>query len=120
MFRTAFLSLALILGFSSVGYSQAHGHAHGAHGTHHNRGFGLGAVGGFGIVGAAPFGYGYGDYGYGGVGYGGFGYPGYGYNGSFYPGYGYYPNYGYYPQTYNGLGSLTNSIQGATSFFGGW
>ncbi|MDR3633919.1 MAG: hypothetical protein P4L84_08950 [Isosphaeraceae bacterium] len=110
MFRTALLSLALILSLSSAGHAQMHGSGRGS------RHRGVNGFGGLGIVGGAPFGYGYGGYGYGSYGYGG--YPGY--DASFYPAYGYYPVYGYYPQTNNSLGSLMGSIQGATSRSGGW
>lgn len=108
MFRTAFLTLALVFAFSSVGYSQTHGHSRASH----HRGFG--SVGGFGAVGVVPYGYGYSGYGY------GFGYPAFGYDPSFYPDYGYYPYYNYYPQTYNALGPFMGSIQQTIPGLGGW
>ena len=107
--RTAFATLALIVGLGSTGHAQIFNRGPGG-------GFGYGGFSGdfsvfqpgftgsqFGILGgaypvpASPYGYGYGA--------------------PVYPAYGFWPGQ---PQTYNSMGSLMNSIQRSTSRRGGW
>jgi hypothetical protein len=116
--RTAFATLALIVGLGSTGHAQIFNQGPGG-------GFGYGGFSGgyggfsggygvfqpgftgsqFGVLGgpypvpASPYGYGY------------------GYGAPVYPAYGFWPGQ---PQTYNSMGSLMNSIQRSTSRRGGW
>src|SRR5262245_53093482 len=113
--RTAFATLALIVGLGSTGHAQVPyqglGGGFGYNGF--SGGFGvlqpgftgsqLGILGGAYPVPASPYGYGYGY--------------GYSYGAPVYPAYGFWPGQ---PQTYNSMGSLMNSIQRSTSRRGGW
>lgn len=115
--RTAFATLALVVGFGSASQAQVfnpgmatfgmNGFQSGLVGGPMGFGGGIGAgVGGVGLmVGPAlPYGYGYGGYGY------GYGVP-------------YYPRYPYVapvPQTYNAMGALMNSIESSAASRDSW
>lgn len=86
MIRISLLSFALILGISSVGFSQSHGHGggfHGGGGGVMHGGFGGGGVSGYGGVGVNYYGHGYNGYPSMGSGFHGLGLPSYGYDMNF-------------------------------------
>lgn len=119
--RTAFATLALIVGLGSTSQAQMFNQGFVGFGMNgiqggfggfqpgyggFQMGFGVpqvGGVGGLGLMGPAlPYGYGSGY--------------GYGYGVPYHPPYGYFP----VPQTYNTMGSLIDSIETSTSRPGGW